>query len=44
MLMFLGEYLKETIQTCDTIYDNIKKDDVEFSKGKTQQENFFLTM
>jgi len=29
MLMFLGEYLKETIHTCDVIENNIRDD-----KGK----------
>ena len=37
--MFLGEYLKESISTCDQIAKNIIDE-----KGKTEQETFLITM
>lgn len=38
MMMFLGEYLKESIQACDIIEKNIAD-----GKGKTEQDSFFLS-
>ena len=41
MMMYLGEYFKEAISTCDQIHSNINR--INDKKGKMEQENFYVT-
>ena len=42
MLMFLGEYFKETIETTQSIAENIKDSDKKANAPKAQS-NFYIT-
>lgn len=42
MLMFLGEYFKETIETTQNIFDNLSPENKKGNVAKVQS-NFFIT-